>query len=194
MAYTIDPMELIQGPAFLHIATFGAPEPLDTQVNQAPAASAWSPLGPTDGGVTLNLAQEYAAQMVDQSPYRLGSRLTNVNGGIATSLAAVTLENFRIALNGGTITSGATWKKYVPNIGDTASQPEYRAIMMDGWAPMSADGQTCRRRVIVRKILSTEALATTSGKENKNLLPVTFTMHYVDDTVEPFAFWDELKV
>lgn len=193
MSYPMNPLELIQGPAFLYVATFGAAEPLDTQVNQPPAASAWSPLGPTDGGVTLNLAQEYAAQMVDQSPYRLGSRLTNVNGGISTSLAAVTLENLRIALNGGTISTGATWKKYVPNIGDTASQPAYRAIMLDGWAPMSDAGETCRRRVIVRKILSTEALATTYGKENKNLLPVTFTMHYVDEVIEPFAFWDELK-
>ena len=50
---------LIMGPANLYIATFGATEPADTDVNTTPPASSWTDLGGTQDGVKLSIDQTY---------------------------------------------------------------------------------------------------------------------------------------
>ena len=177
---------MIQGPATLYKGAFGATEPADTAVNTTPAASAWTDLGGTQDGVKLSVDQTYSELEVDQITLRVGSRLTKQDFTIETSLAEATLENLSISLNGGTAASGAGFKSYDPDVSSSATQPNYFAIIMDGYGP----GGT--RRVIGRRMLNTESSELAYTKDKQTLIPVKFTGHYVSNSIKPFHIVDQV--
>lgn len=177
---------LIMGPATLYTAAFGAAEPADTDVNTTPAASAWTDVGGTDGGVKLVVDQKYTELQVDQVVDRVGSRLTSRDFTVETSLAEPTLANLSLALNGGTAATGAGFSSFEPNYASSATQPTYIALLIDGYAP---DGK--RRRVIVRKALSTDKVESTYTKDKQTFLTVKFTGHYVSSSIAPVHVADE---
>jgi hypothetical protein len=177
---------LIQGPATLYSGAFQAAEPTDTTVNTTPAASSWTDLGGTQDGVKLSVDQTYSELEVDQITVRVGSRLTKVDFTIETSLAEATLENLSLTLNGGTAASGAGWKSYDPNVTSSATQPNYFAVIMDGYAP-----QQFRRRIIGRKMLNIDSSELAYTKDKQTLIPAKFAGHYVSSTVTPFHLVDQ---
>lgn len=177
---------LIQGPGTLYYGDFGATEPADSAVNTTPQASAWSDLGGTQDGVTLNVDQTYSELEVDQIVTRVGSRMTKLDFSVETSLAEATLENLSIVLNGGTSASGSGWKSYEPNVGSSATQPNYFAVILDGYAP-----EQKRRRFIGRKMLNTDSTKLAYTKDKQTLIPVKFTGHFVDSVTAPFHYVDE---
>jgi hypothetical protein len=179
---------LVMGPAELYIGAFGATEPADTAVATAPSSAAWTDLGGTLGGLTVNWAQEFAVLAADQIVDRAGSRMSSREFTAQTQMAEPTLENLVYAINGGTITSGSGFKKYTPGFTITATQPTYRALLIDGWAPGTSN--QLRRRLIVRKILSTAAVGVAYSKDGQSVLPVTFTGHYVDGSIAPWVVVD----
>ncbi len=170
---------LIQGPATLYSGAFQAAEPADTAVNTTPQASAWTDCGGTQGGVKLSIAQTYGELDVDQITLRVGSRLTKADYTVETTFAEVTLNNLSYALNGGTSASGAGFASYDPNVTSSATQPAYSAMLFDGWAP-----NNFKRRVIVRKVLSTDNIDVEYTKDKQTLLAVKFSAHYVSSTVD----------
>lgn len=181
---------LIMGPARLYVATFGATEPADTAVNNAventAASASWTDLGGTNGGVTLALNQEYTALAVDQLTIRPESRRTNIESTISTSLAEPTLENLLYALNDGTSASGAGYKSFEPTEDNSATQPTYRAYILDGYAPSGF-----RRRVIVRRALSTANVELAYSKDNQTLFPVSWLAHYVSSSTKAYKIVDQ---
>lgn len=179
---------LIQGPATLYGGAFGATEPADSAVNTTPQASAWSDVGGTQDGVTLSIDQSYGELDVDQLVDRVGSRLTKRDFSIKTSLAEPTLANMALVLNGGTAASGAGWASYEPNAASSATQPLYRALLFDGWAPGASP---FNRRVILRKTLSTDAVEMGYTKDKQTLFAVTFTGHYVSPAISPLHVADQ---
>jgi hypothetical protein len=181
---------LIAGPATLYVADFGATEPTDADIEDVPGA-AWRDVGGTQDGVTLNVNQEFMELEVDQIVDIPARRLTSRDLQIATNFAEGTLENLVAALNGGTVTTGSGTKSYEPTNDNSATQPTYRAIMLDGWAPQTAAGVSNRRRVIVRKVLSIENVETAYKKDEQTLIPVTFGAHYVSSAVKPFRIIDQ---
>lgn len=178
---------LIQGPATLYIGAFGAAEPEDTAVATPPVSPAWKDCGGTSGGLTLSINQTYSQLSVDQIVDTPESRLTGRVITVATSLAEGTLTNLKTVLNGGTVTDDAVahTQTYDPDIADSATQPDYAAIIFDGWAPA-----LLRRRVVVRKVLSTAEVGIAYTKDGQTLFPVTFTAHYVDSTTPLFHVCD----
>lgn len=176
---------LIQGPATLYKGSYGATEPADTAVNAAPPASSWTDLGGTQDGVKLSVDQTYSELEVDQITLRVGSRLTKQDFTIETSLAEATLENLSIALNGGTAASGAGYKSFDPNVTSSATQPNYFALIMDGYGP----GGT--RRIIGRRMLNTDSTELAYTKDKQTLIPVKFTGHYVSSVITPFHIVDQ---
>lgn len=127
---------LIAGPADLYVASFGAVEPTDAAINTVPASAVWTDVGGTNDGVKASIDQNYMKLEADQSVDVLGSRLTGREVIVETAIAEPTLANLVILLNGGTITASAAFQTYDPVNGDTAaSQPTYRALLFDGWAP-----------------------------------------------------------
>jgi hypothetical protein len=177
---------LIQGPATLYSGAFGATEPADTAINTTPAASAWTDLGGTQDGVKLGVDQTYGELEVDQITLRVGSRLTKQDFTIETSLAEATLENLSLTLNGGTAASGAGFKSFDPNVTSSATQPNYFAVIMDGYAP-----NQLRRRVIGRRMLNTDSAELAYTKDKQTLIPAKFAGHYVSGSVTPFHIVDQ---
>ncbi|MFD1274859.1 hypothetical protein ACFQ51_34805 [Streptomyces kaempferi] len=177
---------LIQGPSTLYSGVFGATEPTDTAVNTTPAASAWTDLGGTQDGVKLSIDQTYSELEVDQITLRVGSRLTKADFTIETSLAEPTLENLSLSLNGGTAASGSGWKSFDPNVSSSATQPNYFAVIMDGYAP----GQF-RRRIIGRRMLNTDSSELSYTKDKQTLIPIKLASHYVSSVTAPFHIVDQ---
>ena len=178
---------LVQGPATLYSGAFGALEPTDATVNTTPPASSWTDVGGTDGGVKLTIAQSYTELDVDQIVDRVGSRLTKRDFTVETSMAEPTLANLSLALNGGTSASAAGYASFEPSFASSATQPTYKALLFDGWAP----GGTFNRRVIVRKALSTDAIDLDYTKEKKTMYSVKFSGHYVSASIAPIHVVDQ---
>lgn len=186
---------LVQGPATLYIGTYDgttAREPADAAVNTAPAASAWTDLGGTTDGATININQEYKELEVDQVVDIPGRRLTKRDMSVKTNLAEPTLDNLVVALNDGTTATGSGFKNYTPAFTDSATQPTYRALIVHGWAPGSgAANQSKRRMVLLRRVLSSDNVEFAYKKEDQTVLTVTFSVHYVSNSLSPFKIVDE---
>lgn len=189
MAVTVT--NLIMGPGTVYKGEFQATEPADSDVtlplNETSVSGDWVDLGGTNGGVSLELEQDYTEMEVDQIVDIVERRLTKREFKINTSLAEPTLENFVIANNGGTVATGANFKSYLPKMDTSASQPTYIALIFDGIAPNSK-----RRRVIARRVLSVAGIGQEYTKEDQTLFPVEFSCHYVNTNTTPFKYIDEV--
>lgn len=184
MSVTIS--NLTQGPGTLYTGDFGATEPSDSDVASTPSASAWTDVGATDGGVTVKIDQTYAEMACDQIVDVPQRRLTKRDTQVATSLAEPTLDNLSLVLNGGTVSASSGYSTYEPDTGTTATQPTYKALLFDGYAPSEL-----RRRIVVRKVLSIEAVEAVWKKEDQTFFPVTFGAHYVSSAIKSWRVIDE---
>jgi hypothetical protein len=178
---------LVEGPGKLFSGAFGATEPLDTAVNATPQASAWTDVGGTTGGLTLEVNQTYTELEVDQIVDSVGRRLTKREITVSTSMAEPTLANLSMILNGGTSASGSGWASYDPLTTTSATQPNYVALIMDGWAP----GGAFTRRAIIRKCLSTAKVDHLYAKDKQTVFAVSFNAHYVSSAITPIHWVDQ---
>jgi hypothetical protein len=181
----------VMGPATVYLGAFGAAEPADASVNSTPATSAWTDLGGTNGGTTINLNQTFATMTFDQTVDIVGTRPVSRDVQVVVNLAEPTLAHLQFALNGGTVATGSGYASYDPDSSVLSTQPTYKALLVDGWAPASAAGVTKRRRMVCRKILSIDNIGTAFKKDQQTLIPVTIRCHYVDNSTKPFRFIDE---
>lgn len=177
---------LTMGPGTLFTGAFGATEPADSAVNTTPAASAWTDVGATDGGIKLTIDQKFTELTVDQVVDSLGRRLTQREIMIDTQVAETTLANLSLAMNGGTQATGSGYATLDPLNVTSATQPNYIALILDGYAPAGF-----RRRVIVRRALNTSSLQTELAKDKQGYFPVTFAGHYVSSSIAPFHVVDQ---
>ncbi len=182
----IDTTNLIAGPGTLWTGAFGATEPADSTVNAAYSGSAFTDVGATQDGVTLNIERDFFELEVDQVIDVPGRRITKRDLQIVTNMAEPTLENLGVVLNGGTVTASSGYSTYDPADDTAATQPTYRAVLFEGWAPRGF-----RRRVFARKVLSIEAVETPYKKDGQTLFPVTFGCHYVSPSIKPFRVVDQ---
>lgn len=181
---------LIMGPGVLYRGDFGATEPADTAVDEAPGI-AFTDLGGTSDGVNLAINQEYTPLAVDQIVDTPERRMTSREFTLSTNLAEPTLENMALAVNAedSTVTEGTGFKKYTPSNDNSATQPRYSALLFDGFAPGGFN-----RRVIGRKMLSTNNIEFAYSKANQTVFSVTFSGHYVSASIAPFVVIDEEAV
>lgn len=193
MAVTV--ANLVQGPATLYVGAFGATEPADTAVNTGPSSvtgGVWTDLGGTVDGAELTIKQEYKELEVDQVVDIPGRRLVKRDLTVKTKLAEPTFQNLVYALNDGTTATGAGYKNYTPAFTDAATQPTYRALILHGWAAAAgAGGQSKRRMVILRRVLSSDDVELSYTKDKQTLLTVQWSVHYVDNSTAPFKIVDE---
>ncbi len=169
---------LIQGPAVLYTATFGATEP--ATIATAPAV-AWTDVGGTKGGIELNINSEYSELTVDQIVDIIESRRTGRTVTLKTTLAEATLANLAQAI------ANAAPVANVLNLDDglAAFKPSYSALLMDGIAPGGF-----RRRAILRKCLPTDAVGMAYKKDDQTVVPVTWKAHWVSTTITPLKIED----
>jgi len=177
---------LILGPATVYQGAFGTTEPGDSSVNVSPPNSGvWTDVGGTLGGVTLSVDQTYTELMVDQLVDSVGRRLTKREFLVSTQLAEPTQANLSLALNGSTTTSGSisgsgTYNTIEPLFATSATQPNYIALLLDGF-----DINSFRRRSIIRRSLSTAKVDYVMAKEKQTAFTVTFNGHYVSAAIAP---------
>lgn len=177
---------LTMGPGTLYHGAFAAAEPADTAVNVTPAASGWTDVGGTMDGVKLTIDQKYTELEVDQVVDVPGRRLTKRDLQLETSMAEPTLANLTLALNAGTPATGSGFASMEPVFGTSATQPTYCALILDGYIG------DLRRRIIVRKALSTDKVETAYMKDKQTVFKVTFSAHYVSPSIAPFKVIDEV--
>lgn len=191
---SVNPNQLIMGPAILYVGAFGATEPADSAVNSTPAASAWTDVGGTDGGATFAVDPKFTDFQVDQIVDTPGARLTSRDIMVSTVLSEVTLANMAVALNSTVGATGANYATFEPNYGQFASQLPYAAIIMDGWAPSATNpNANFRRRVILRKVLQTGKVEPVYAKDKQTGLAVEFRAFYVSSSIAPFHVVDQLS-
>lgn len=174
---------LVLGPGSISYGVVGAAEPADAIV--APGVG-WTNVGATTDGVTLTVKQEFTEIAVDQVIDIVESRQTKRSFTVSTNLAELTLDNLKLALNGGVISETTGEATYTPNGGNSGTPSGYVALLIDGIAPSGK-----ARRIIVRKALSTDDVEFAYNKEDQSVYSVTFTAHYVADGTAPFLIIDE---
>lgn len=176
---------LIMGPGALYTGAVDATEPALAAVATAPGV-AFTDVGGTTDGVTLTINQEYTELAVDQIVDVPGRRLTRREITLQTNMAEPTLENLAIAMNAGTVTDGTGYKTLEPDFDNSATQPNYKKLLFDGFAPGGL-----ARRVVARKCLSTDNVSFAYSKSDQTVYSVTFSGHYVSASVAPFIVIDE---
>lgn len=182
---------LVMGPATLYQGNFGATEPADNVANVVPPTSSWTDMGGTMGGLTISIDQTYTELQVDQVVDSVGRRLTKREFAISTQLAEATLVNLSNTLNGssatsGSLLSGGTYSTLEPLFATSATQPNYTALLCDGFSPNSL-----RRRSIMRKSLSTAKVDQVLAKDKQTAYTVTFNGHYVSSVLAPVHVVDQ---
>lgn len=187
---SVNALNAVMGPASIYIGAYGATEPADAAVNTTPQVSAYTDLGGTNGGTTLNVNQEFAMLSFDQIIDVVGRRQSTRDLQVVTNLAEVTLENLVYALNGGSVTTGTGFKSYSPAFTDTSINPTYRSLIVDGWAPGIAAQK--RRRFILRRTLSIANVGIAYTKDGQTMYPVTWGVHFIDTNTPPFKIIDEV--
>lgn len=186
-----DPNNLILGPGDLYVADFGATEPADTAFATAPDDATWTDVGGTQDGVNFAQNMEFTQLEVDQSIDAPESRCTKREFKLTTNLAEPTLENVKLASNGGTITTAGTGatahSKYEPDTAVTSgSRPNYIAMIFDGPGPSGN-----RRRFVARKMLQVGNVEFAYHKEDQTVLTCEFLGHAVSTSIKPYYYIDE---
>lgn len=187
---SVTPGNLLMGPATVYYGTFGAVEPADTAVNSTPAASAWTDVGGTDGGVTFTVDPKFTDFQVDQIVDVPGARLTSRAIMVTTVLSEATLANLALAMNTTVGATGAGFASVDPNYGQFASQLPYSALIMDGWAPATGNNNW-RRRLILRKVLQTGKTELVYTKDKQVGIAVSWQAFYVSSSIAPFHTVDQ---
>ncbi len=187
---SLNVLNLVMGPARLYVNAFGATEPLDSAVTPngylTPPGGAWVDVGGTDGGVNLEVDTTYTALTVDQVPWDVGARLTEIKGMVTAKLAEVTLANMNRALNGiVSIGGGSGYQTGDLALGPIGTQPAYAAICIDGWAPYTQAGTPALQRVIVRKVLSQTKVTQSNDRKTQQGFDCSWQAYYVSDSISP---------
>ncbi|QKV74537.1 hypothetical protein [Amycolatopsis sp. Hca4] len=194
----LQPGNLVMGPARLYIYRFAfdptlSYEPALTDINLAPAASAWYDTGITLGGTNVNIAPTWTPLTGDQLVDKLGARLTDRDIKATANFAEMTRTNLAYAWN---MTAGPTGANYAVsdlNAGQTANRAPYRTLLVDGLGPDVTDGsRSLKRRAILRKALPSGDTALNWEKANQQALKAEFQAFFVSESISPIRVIDEV--
>lgn len=185
---SVNPQNIVQGPASLYVAPFGTTEPADSTATVAggPPGGSWIDAGGTETAVMLEEDAKYAALRVTQIPMDLGARLTDYVVTVTTQMAEITVANLTNALNQlTTVTVNSGYTTIDRPVGSSAVQPSYAALIIDGWGPTLASGQPARWRHIVRKVLSQPKIQRNYEPGKPVVYDVTFNAYWVSASITP---------
>lgn len=183
---------VLMGPATIYLGASGvitAP-PADTAVNLTPAASAWTDVGGTDGGLQLEITPKFTDFSLDQIVDIPGSRLTSRTIMATVTLAEATLANLAAALNTTVGATGANYATVEPNYGQFATQVPYVSVLVDGWAPASVVANA-RRRIYFPRALSTGKFGIVYAKDKQVGYQVQLQAFYASSSTSPMHITDQ---
>ena len=175
----LTPTNAAMGPGTVYVGLFGATEP----TGMAAPGVGFTDVGGTLGGTKVSFEQASKELEFDQLTMPVGYRRTKTGIIVKVTMAEVTLSNFKIAMNDGTLTSASGYTSYTPDVSalNTGTEPTYRAVIVDG---AGIGGET--RRLIVRKVFSTDNVELEYTKDGQQVFAVTFTGMYVSSSIAPY--------
>lgn len=176
---TITPGQIKTGPGIFRYAPLGTAIPTITAAASKIVATwtNWVDPGSTDAGITYTEASETADIRVAESLYPVRTVTTSKTGRIALTLSQVSDVNWKLAMNGGTITvtgTGATkLSAYVPPL----MGAEVRVMA----SFVSYDDEEC---IIWPQVFNVGSVETARGTlETKGQLPLEFNVELPDPAV-----------
>jgi hypothetical protein len=183
------------GPAYLYYALYGSLEPAYTAITQPPNSAIWTDVGGISDGTSVLLEIEHSLTDigVEQLIDRVGARTTKRVIQVTASLNEATLQNMQLAMNQLlTISQGQGYAVADLVTGSMAGQPQYMALLIDGWAPTTGtDEVACRRRAIVRKSLSSSKVDLEYEKTKQVTYSTTWSVFWVSSSVSPVEIVDQ---
>lgn len=191
----IQPFNVCQGPATVYWALFGATEPAYTAITSPPNSAVWTDVGGIADGtsVLLEIDQTYTDIGVEQLVDPIGARLTKRVIQFTVALEEATMANMAIAMNQlVTISSGAGYAVLDPITTNSSTQPQYSALLIDGFAPTTGTSEvSCRRRMILRKALASSKVDLEYEKTKPVVFNTTWTGYWVSSSVQPYEIVDQ---
>jgi len=192
---SVTPNNVCQGPATIYSASFGATEPADTNaaVIAVPSSIVWTDAGATTGGVAVEVDHTYSKINADQLIDPIGARLTARAITVTVNLLEATLQNLLLAFNlAATINTPASGVlTFDPLTTTSATQPQYIALLIDGWGPTLSTGAAAKRRIIVRKTLNDLKAMAKYDMTTQVSWDCTFSAYYVSNSIAPFHIVDQ---
>lgn len=182
---------VIMGPANVYAGAMGvitAP-PADSAVNSSPAASAWTDMGGTNGGVTTTVTPKFTALMLDQVVDTIDERLTSRTIQITLTCGETLLSNLAMAMNTTVGATGANFATVEPNYGQFASQTQKMSLLVDGFAPATV--ANARRRIYLPRVQQTGKVDVVYAKDKQVGFAITFTAYYVSSSTSPIHITDQ---
>lgn len=189
-------LNLTLGPARVYLAPYptAMPPAQDVTPNgpSNPPSDPWTEVGFTNGGVTFAANGTLTNLEADQVIMPVGARLTALEMTVETTMAEVTIGNMNSALNSiMTSQTGTGYESADITVTGAATQPNYTAIVLDGWAPSLSSGQSALRRIYVAKALATPKVSLAYNKKDQAGYAVTWNVFYVADGVDPVTITDQ---
>lgn len=180
---------LIQGPATLYTGAVGTavePTSIAGAASGASPATGWTDVGGTQDGVTLSIEDQWSDLGVDQLVIAPDSRRTGRKVTVKTTMAEATLANLAIAISNSAPASGLL--QIDDGLANGGFLPSFYALIIDGISPGGF-----RRRVKVRKVLSSANVEMAYKKDGQTLIPVTFQAYYVSSSIRAAVIEDAIS-
>jgi hypothetical protein len=191
----INPENIVMGPANLYYAVTGSLEPAYTAITSPPSSAVWADVGgiADDTSVLLEIEHSLTDIGVEQLIDRVGARVTKRVIQVTAALNEATLANMQLAMNQLlTISPGNGYTVADLQTGITSVQPQYMALLIDGWAPTAGTTEVaCRRRAIVRKCLSSSKVDLEYEKTKQTVYNTTWSVYWVSSSVSPVEIIDQ---
>jgi hypothetical protein len=80
-----------------------------------------------------------------------------------------------------------------PITANSATQPTYTALILDGWAPTLSTGAAARRRIILRKCITASKLAVGYEKAKPVVYNCTWSAYYISASIGLFHIVDQIS-
>lgn len=179
---------IVQGPAYFYVAPFGSLEPADANATVAagPPGGVWVDAGFTETAVVIEEDQTWTDLKVQQVPQAVGARLTDYVVTVKTQMSELSVANLTTALNGLTVvTTQGSYTTIDRSQANSATQPGYNALIVDGWGPTLATGAPARWRHTIRKVISKPKIQFSYELAKKAVFDVTFQGYWVSSAVSP---------
>lgn len=195
---SVQVQNLVLGPAVMYAAPFGTTEPPSNAITPAGASyippAPWTDVGGTDGGVNFETDTTYQALVVDQITMDVGARLTEQKFSVVAKLAEMSLLNLATAMNNNVTVSPNTGYTVTDfPVGSAATQPQYTALMIQGWAPELSTGAAAARWIIVRKVLAAAKVTAMYDRKTQQSYDLTWSAYFVSNSIAPVRWIDETE-
>lgn len=171
MAPTRDALNVLVGLANMYTAPVGTPDPADTIAFDAPWLAPWYHPGYSDKGLTMMLDRKEKKHTVEEISNPVVISVESSSLKVSIGFAEATLENFRLAAGGGTITTTAAGVGVIGKKSLVLSEDlEVIKLGFEGKNP-----QGFFRRVIIPRVVTTGKIKTEYDRsKNKQVYMAEF--------------------